>query len=348
MVKRSGWRTTIEILEEIKLYLHTNNIEMTYILGRIRGTNNEIKSLNFSTGFETNDPAEIKLTLKNVWHVDEYPTLLSALKEDRILAAKTRRSHNARLAAKKASLEIRKKYGSFSNMFKERTSDSITKISASLKAGYASGKIKAWNTGLKSTDSVEIFNKLTVPKLGIRNPMHHDNRVYSEESKAKQSATMKRKILAGEFTPNVNNARTSWKASFKGLKFRSSWEAGFYAIYDGVLQFESIRVPWSLNGKSKVYIIDFCDEKKQILFEVKPQELVKRNHNYCVEKINAAKAWAIIHGYNFEVITEVQICAGWDKILAQKDDFGVETFNKLRSLYEAYSKNKNCKANYIV
>ena len=75
--------------------------------------------------------------------------------------------------------------------------------------------------------------------------MHRHNRgEYPEHLKLQQSNKMKRKILDGSFTPNINNTRTTWDATFDGKKFRSSWEAAFFAIYDGKLEFEKIRILW--------------------------------------------------------------------------------------------------------
>jgi hypothetical protein len=338
---REGWRTTIEILEEVKFRLQDCGIQMSYTLGRKRGVNHQIENLSFSTGLVVTTRKDINRVLKDVSKVKEFPLLLSSDKDERESTRKRIRSNQATRAAEYAKISIREKYGSFSNMFRDvRCEGYYSKIGETLKAGYKSGKIKTWNSGLKGSDSEELYLKLVVPKLGENNPMHKSRNVYSHESRAKQSKTMKSKILSGEFTPNVNNSNTHWDAEFNCIKFRSSWEAAFYSYYDGCLLYEKVRIPWEdEKGDLHIYIVDFLDENTKALFEIKPKSLIERNHNNCVEKIAAAQMWADKNGYSFQVIMEDNICENWDKISSQKNLFCEETFDKLASLYENYSKN---------
>ena len=110
----------------------------------------------------------------------------------------------------------------------------------------------------------------------------------------KQSKILKEKILNGKFTPNISNRWTHWEATVilknKKYKFRSSWEACFFVSNDHC-KYECVRIPYTdQNNNNKTYIGDFYDEKNNILYEIKPKsifkkEIIKMNHaiKYCIE-----------------------------------------------------------------
>jgi hypothetical protein len=102
-----------------------------------------------------------------------------------------------------------------------------------------------------------------------------------ELAKEKQSKSIREKIRSGQFTPNITNSWTHWDAKVKIngkiRKFRSSWEACFALCYPN-LKYESLRIPYG----HRIYIGDFYDDKKKILYELKP----RATYNAQVEKIN--------------------------------------------------------------
>lgn len=92
-------------------------------------------------------------------------------------------------------------------------------------------------------------------------------------SAKKQSITLRNKIKSGEFTPNITNSWTHWDATIDNgneiRKFRSSWEACFW-LSNQQCEYETVRVS-SINNKDKIYIADFYDREKRLLFEIKPK-----------------------------------------------------------------------------
>lgn len=124
----------------------------------------------------------------------------------------------------------------------------------------------------------------------------------SKETREKQSVTVKRNIVDGKFTPNVHNSRTHWRAEVKGKKFRSSWEAAFFALYDDLL-FEKHRIPYfdTKANKERVYITDFTDEVNKIIYEIKPKE----HHHKCFDKFTSASLWCLENGYEFILIDQM-------------------------------------------
>lgn len=117
-------------------------------------------------------------------------------------------------------------------------------------------------------------------------------------ARRKQSATMKRKILAGEFTPNIHNSLTHWNAVIDGKKFRSSWEAAFYACNRNLL-YEKLRIPYS----NKVYIADFFDSARQVVYEIKPKALFAAQQN----KIQEVIRYCLMNDIKFVWVNEANI-----------------------------------------
>lgn len=125
-----------------------------------------------------------------------------------------------------------------------------------------------------------------------------------EIMKKRQSELVKQKIMNGEFTPERTRSWNSWNASVDGIKFRSRFEAIFYAYcIDSNLpvEYESLRIPYvTPEGTHRIYITDFIDRKNKKLFEIKPSSYVDENS----PKTKAAEKWCEENGFEFEFITE--------------------------------------------
>jgi hypothetical protein len=124
-----------------------------------------------------------------------------------------------------------------------------------------------------------------------------------EESKIKQSETMKRKIRNNEFTPNITNSWTKWDSviCIDGItkKFRSSWEACFWFCNQHLL-FENIRIP---SSSGKVYINDFFDESSNTFYEIKP----KSRYNIEIHKMQTLIEFCEKNNYRFMWINDSNI-----------------------------------------
>lgn len=125
------------------------------------------------------------------------------------------------------------------------------------------------------------------------------------EQRAKQSEQVKQRILNGEFTPKTTNRLNHSRIKYDGHSFRSSWELAFYKDMKakGVnIEYETLRVAYKFNGKNHVYITDFVDCDKKIVYEVKPKRLVEDPKTMAKEQ--AAIEWCKENGYTFEYIHE--------------------------------------------
>jgi len=129
------------------------------------------------------------------------------------------------------------------------------------------------------------------------------------QKKAKeQSKRLKEKILNGTFTPKISNRRTHWDAKIKlddGTikKFRSSWEAVFWAS-NMYLEYETLRIPWTdKNMINHVYIADFIDRTHNIVYEIKPRSCYVDQY----EKMHAAINYCISNNLKFIWINESNI-----------------------------------------
>lgn len=127
----------------------------------------------------------------------------------------------------------------------------------------------------------------------------------TEENKSKQSLIMKKKIKNGEFTPNITNSWTSWE-SFVNIgntkkKFRSSWEAVFYLLNNGI-QYEQTRIPYIYDYYSYNYIVDFTDNENRILYEIKPESEITDSKTK--SKIKFANEWCKKNDYFFVIISD--------------------------------------------
>ena len=131
-----------------------------------------------------------------------------------------------------------------------------------------------------------------------------------EHIREERSYNMKQKILKGEFTPKVTNSWTRWDVSINGKKFRSSFEALFYEYKVNFLgenyNYEKHRIPYrDCDGKDRIYIVDFSNDEKKELIEVKPYSLKSEKNNLL--KKEAAEKWANENGYEYFIVTEIDV-----------------------------------------
>jgi len=207
-------------------------------------------------------------------------------------------------------------------------------------------KIRLKNTGRKQTQK-EIDNRIksrqnngrpwhseeTKLKISKSNSITHLSSAFKEKYKdvyknshKKISATMKRKIANGEFTPCITNSWTHWDnvivlENKTKKNFRSSWETVFWLLNRN-LNYENIRIPYQYNGEMHSYIVDFEDSKNRVLYEVKPNSNIDNEKNKL--KFVAAKSWCIKNNYQFQLITN-----NWFKDNTYKIDYSY--FQSLKS-----------------
>lgn len=169
--------------------------------------------------------------------------------------------------------------------------------------------ISPWNKGLtKETD--DRLKIVSVTRTGSGNPMY--GLKHSDEYKERHSARMREKILLGEFTPNSNNRQTHYDVVFRSIKFRSSWEAAFYAL-NPTCEFETLRIKYRDDiGKERVYIVDFVDHTRKIAYEVKPVELVRSGD--FPAKLKALDEWCFENSYTRQIITQKYFIDNFDSI----------------------------------
>jgi len=118
------------------------------------------------------------------------------------------------------------------------------------------------------------------------------------------SIRLKQRILDGSFTPKSTNRLNHKRliSEITGIKsYRSSWELKYHETYP-YLKYETIRIPYMLNGVNHAYIVDFVDEEKKIIYEIKPSTLV--NSEKVKAKEYGANIWCDLNGYKYKIITE--------------------------------------------
>lgn len=151
-------------------------------------------------------------------------------------------------------------------------------------------------------------------QTGARNSFHNISDESRKNMGYKISKKITKKILDGEFTPNITNSWSNSKTSviINGeLKFvRSSWEAYFY-ILNPDLSYELIRIPYfdEKTNKARNYITDFCDFNNKIIYEIKPKTKIKDN----LKKIEEAKKWCLLNSYSYVIITQDWIIERYNK-----------------------------------
>lgn len=203
----------------------------------------------------------------------------------------------------------------------------------SFKNGYRDSCSKSCSniikqTGLKQSKE-HIENRISKLR-GIKNPKHskfmkdlwrndeeYRNKVINNmkigfinnNASMKLSKNIKKRILNREFTPNITNSWTHWDAIINNKRFRSSFE-GIFHLYHVIfkqnmfLKYERLRIKYydSILKKERIYIVDFIDEEKKILYEIKPSSLKENQNN--IDKFKYAKRWCINNDYIFKIIDE--------------------------------------------
>jgi very-short-patch-repair endonuclease len=169
---------------------------------------------------------------------------------------------------------------------------------------------RTFKSGYKDFCSIECNNKwLSESRIGEGNPIHRisdKNRIKWKKTLSRQ---VKERIKSGNWTPEVTN---SWCHSRYKIKFkrsnkeitqnvRSSWEA-FYQLMNPDYLYEKLRIPYELNGEWHNYIVDFINNDKKIVVEVKPksEELNQKN----IIKRNALIKWCNDNQYGYKIINE--------------------------------------------
>jgi very-short-patch-repair endonuclease len=284
------------------------------------------EKLCFNNGVQLNTPVEINTFKRRIEHgvlINFIDSLYSTDKQER---EKTEQLIIT-LTAKKGGIACQQQHGD--------------KIKLNLNTGVpwhtgTVGVVTAWNKGL-TKETNESVKKISESKIGDRNPMF--GTVYSEEEREQKSECMKELIADGKFTPNIHNSNTHMTTVYKGQKYRSSWEAAFVHINEGC-DYETLRIKYELDGKTKVYIVDFINHDTKMVYEIKP----KIHQTRIKEKIKetALLNWCLTNGYCYSVIDEDWIYDNWYNF--RLNELELETVKKLEKCYEACKKKRNRKA----
>ena len=132
---------------------------------------------------------------------------------------------------------------------------------------------------------------------------HKEEYKRSDERREKQSQLMISLISSGSFIPKINNVYNGSLLSYNGKKYRSSWDLAFhilnpYLLYESkVIQYNSPK-----DNKEHNYIVDFEDNKKKILYEIKPE--VNTNNPINKAKEKAVIKWCKNNKYQYILITD--------------------------------------------
>lgn len=162
---------------------------------------------------------------------------------------------------------------------------------------------------IKYNHSEETKKKISETNKQVHNTPEFKLRkleMYTDKYRQNHSRIMKEKIASGEFTPCITNTWTHWDAKVEledgtVKKFRSSWEACFW-FCNQHLEYEKVRIPYSIDGTWKNYIVDFVDTEQKILYEIKPNSVKDNESN--VLKSEAAKEWCKVNNYSYSMITD--------------------------------------------
>ena len=230
---------------------------------------------------------------------------------------------------------------------RKTTSSRAGKLAWKLKRDQISSKMKGrvpWNKGVfgepnsfygkKHND--ETKQKISEKNKGKNNGMY--GRRMSGNEKILQSQRMKDKILSGDFTPNSNNRNTHWNSMLDGIKYRSSWEA-LYKFYNPNSIYEKLRIPYSYDGKERIYIVDFIDEFNKLVIEIKPKNILKTEISNA--KINSLIKWSEENNYKTVIVDETWIVENIDDTTIEYTRFDTKTQNKIKKFYEINKKNRN-------
>jgi hypothetical protein len=208
------------------------------------------------------------------------------------------------------------------------------RIKKNLNTGTPFNKgTKGQKIGQFGTRSQQVKDAISKKNSGINNGMYGHQ--YSVEERNKKSNTMKAKILSGEFTPNSNNRNTHWNSTYRGEKFRSSWEA-LYRYYNNDAEYEKLRIKYIDNNIERVYIVDFVDYKNKLVVEVKPKELLNKKFE---RKQHALQLWC--QENNFTLVLATQDWLIEHITVTDYSEFDTNTERKIRKLYETNQKSQN-------
>lgn len=166
--------------------------------------------------------------------------------------------------------------------------------------------------------------KISKANSGKHNGMY--GKKMSEFDKSYRSELMKNKIKNGEFTPNSNNRNTHWDSHYDGNKYRSSWEALYHAS-DQAAEYETLRIPYNINGVERIYIVDFVNHSTKKAIEVKPKSQLQN----CYEKIEALKEWCYNNNYEM-IIADEDYLQKIDKTKINFSLFDEKTLTKIGNI----------------
>ena len=214
---------------------------------------------------------------------------------------------------------VQKKYG---NIIKQNLNTGIP---------WNAGTI-GQNIGTRRARTQAVKDKISVQNSGPKNGMFGVK--MSIADKAMRSTTMKKKILSGEFTPNSNNRNTHWESTFNNKTYRSSWEALYQHINQDA-EYEKLRIEYTFNGVTKIYIVDFVDHVNKQVIEVKPRELCAGEKFQA--KLTALTAWAELNKYTLIIADKEWLQLQNNNIDYTK--FNNNTARKIKALYETNKKN---------
>ena len=214
---------------------------------------------------------------------------------------------------------VQKKYG---NIIKQNLNTGIP---------WNAGTI-GQNIGTRGARTQAVKDKISVQNSGPKNGMFGVK--MSIADKAMRSTTMKKKILSGEFTPNSNNRNTHWESTFNNKTYRSSWEALYQHINQDA-EYEKLRIEYTFNGVTKIYIVDFVDHVNKQVIEVKPRELCAGEKFQA--KLTALTAWAELNKYTLIIADKEWLQLQNNNIDYTK--FDNNTARKIKALYETNKKN---------
>jgi len=183
--------------------------------------------------------------------------------------------------------------------------------------------LSPWNKGLTKEDDDRLL-KLSCDRMGEGNPSF--GVIPTKEQRYKQSVSVKKLIMNGDFTPNIHNSHTHWQVYYNNKKYRSSWEA-FFHHFNQDYEYETLRIPYNIEGKDKIYIVDFVNHNTKHIVELKPMcrvnGKVERTKEECLSE------WCYLNGYTYDILTEEYIT---DNIHRLADGvFDEETTRKLNA-----------------
>ena len=192
---------------------------------------------------------------------------------------------------------------------------------------------KGWQTGqTKHTD--ERLMRMSVARMGEGNPMY--GKRMTAQQRAAQSELIRSKIRDGVFSPRSNNRNTRFDTLYDGVRFRSSWEAIFYAATEGY-EYETLRVDYIFDGSPHVYIVDFVNHTTRVAVEVKPAELLAERKTQA--KVDALKTWCNNNAYTFRLITKTDVVSMIPAVDETKCDENL--LRKMRAMYATSKTDRN-------